>query len=510
MRQLLKREHDSRPSDSRASLSIRALLRRLIADEGGEVLTIIAIASIAVTALIGGSQVAATMDNSIDQSRADTAMIETADALQAKFEASAVKGNVPKERADRLYRRWNGMRTFANKTEDRVFWEFAGAAADISMDVALDVTGAGVAKGAGVLVKSADAFWTVKDPFDVYSTAKGAFTDNSKSNPELFAFTKEMIGDIDGREGVEDFMTPVRKTAAANMIGSMTADVRHANALPGAAAPIGVVRERLADAVATQFAELKKSGAIDKELSDDTYEQFVRDQVRATDQREAGKAAVGELTAFPASREAFDGGKCNTMVALLQTEDGAVLVRVQRDPESGKISAATLATKDEVVVQGDEPAQPPVETPGEGEFVVAGTYEGVAHLGNTTASPTYIEVPFRMEVATDGSFTATIQGSGPTPADYNAYYYISKYKFDATYTGTISAIGVLSGTGTYDFDTFFDSRGDSKGPQILKDKAWMGSVPVESKLTGRVSSDGVDGKTDSGFPIFEIKAGKVD
>ncbi|MDZ4064157.1 MAG: hypothetical protein U1E22_05750, partial [Coriobacteriia bacterium] len=181
-------------------------------------------------------------------------------------------------------------------------------------------------------------------------------------------------------------------------------------------------------------------------------------------------------------------------------------------PDSGKVSAATLSTKEEIVVQSDEPEQPPAETgsPGATDFGIAGVYEGTAYLGNAKVN-VYIEIPFRMEVAPDGSFATTIAGSGSTPANYGEYYWFREYRFNSSHTGAVSSSGQLSGSGTQEFDAFIDSRGRARpGDTSGIDKSWSDNRPYPSKISGTISDGRFTGKLNAGFPVFRIEATKVE
>lgn len=472
-------------------------LRRLRHGDSGEVLTVIAVTTTIATLILGTVQAKSAQFNAEDIHAATETMRLAADAQQETLEGSpGLQAKMSDEERARLYARWDGMRRFAKETNRAAQLDSIMAQVEIIADAGLTVV-APVTKGSK-LIQAADAVFEAKDPFDVI----GAVQDNAaEQSPEMFAYTKQMIERIDGRTSAEEFMIPVRETYAENKIADMMADTAHANSV-GGGAPVGVVRQRMARTIARSYTQLKTGGEVSAE--DGGYDRFVREQVRSTHPREAGGVAAGEIIADERAKRFFDDGACDTIIAMVQTEDGGVLVELKRG-EDGNVTAISMAAPIQRTVLGDVPQAvpadevPPEDAPPatEGEVPAApeaeqppatddaavqvaqhaGVYTGEVGVALTTGKTQVM--PARMEVAEDGSFTFTMNYSGSGSGWGQDW--MSGLKWRTEISGRVAANGTTRGQGTRT-TIAIAADGNSPPPNT-----------TSASLAGTVSGDGFNG-----------------
>ncbi|MDO8963343.1 MAG: hypothetical protein Q7W30_02500 [Coriobacteriia bacterium] len=130
----------------------------------------------------------------------------------------------------------------------------------------------------------------------------------------------------------------------------------------------------------------------------------------------------------------------------------------------------------------------PANTGGAEAGGLAGTYAGTIHIGPPNHKPeATFPVPITIEVRSDGTFTATAKDSGTPPALYRSEFAATEYRFDAKWTGTVSADGSLKGTGTEERDV--------RANAVIGVNGWLDEPPQPSTITGRIESGRFTGST---------------
>lgn len=446
-------------------------LKSLLSDDSGEIITVILVTlGLGSTFIVGGSQAIAAAKNEMDIHRAGTTMIETGEALQQKFETSAtLQASVSPERRAELERRWTGMQTFGEKIKTDAAWDTNLKILDVGVDLAVS--------GGAVPTKTKlaeDAVGDVASMKDLWGDASARADNGEPLAPEMFAFSKEMVAEIDGRESAEDFSVPLRETVAQNKIADMSADVANRNATPGEPAAYGVVRQRMAAAIARSYTGLKKSGSAELyesiEDEDGAYDRFVREQVLATHPRETRDAKPGDVLANDRARSLFEEGKCDTLLVTVMTEEGPIISELRRDAQ-GRVLVTSLATQETVTMTLDggeqvEAPEPEVTAPWQGEF------EGTARIALSKGAP--VMMPMTIQIGPDRTFTATIDYSG-SGSEWKVDW-MSHLKWTTKISGTVSEDGTLSGKGTRRTVT---TAADGNSPDPLKT-----SITLKGKITG--------------------------
>jgi hypothetical protein len=426
---------------SRATTHARAFF----ADDSGEILAAMAVGWAIGTFLLGAASTSAAVMNMEDTGKSATTMQLAAEAQRKKFEETPeLQKKVSEEKKKELYARWDAMEKFSVQQNKKAFIDGMWAVGETAVDLSLGE--ANVQGKAKVLVEAAEQVLDAKTA--LYDVPGAIVDNNTNAAPEILEFTKDMTEQINGRKSAEDFLTPMRKTAAIHKIADMGADSAQIKIAPDGGAPQQDVRDRMADTISRSYADLKKrelKTAYMEQEDEGAYEEFMRRQVLGTHPRELEGAKSGDVFADKELSKLFDEGKTSVLLAMVQTENGPILVELVNEG-NGRLTATSLATAEkitEVISEGEKTAEKPGEEKrADNEF--AGTYSGDTNAsiigGGAQAFPT------TMQVNDDNTFTLKVNYSG-SGSGWRVKW-MSGLKWTSTITGTVADDGSVTGKGT--------------------------------------------------------------